>query len=303
MMHLATIVADMVADGGRFGAGETRRTNHPDCGDRRSRLYITFREDGAGGVHLGYCHNCGEPGHLRSGHASMRTAPRATSAPAGTVVPPGTLAPLDGTAPAEGYNWAVGALRLDGMGCKPLHAGLEWDTHTCRVYMPIHDTQIVAPAGGVLSEGELLGYQLRRVFDYGPKYLTVSGRHPLWTRFLPAMPHGDASGLPFVLVEDWASAYAIARSGAGIGVPLFRSMTTAEHIMALKKQGHTKAVIWLDNDNPEVNANAGTLARITRAVGIPTAHVFMAEEPKTMPDAKVAHIVENMAYPNARSAA
>jgi hypothetical protein len=290
--NLDRIIDLSVTADGAYEAGETRHVDHEQCGDRRGRLYITRAEQPTGTAYLAYCHNCGEGGR-HNGH-STRRVPIPTAAPKmPDVVLPGTLVPLvSECAPEKAIKWASDTLCMPPSTVEQV--GWSWDTHTNRVCLPIEQYIEVYKSGLVLpdSGSQLLGYQLRRVFDYGPKYLTVSGSKPMWAEFHPAeyaLPHRLP---PFVLVEDWASAFHVARTGAAVGIPLFRSMTTAEHIVSLKKKGFDRGMIWLDNDNPEVNENSGLLLRICRAVGIKTHHISTLVEPKLLQGAALASIIE-----------
>jgi hypothetical protein len=69
----------------------------------------------------------------------------------------------------------------------------------------------------------------------------------------------DYSSTPLVLVEDVLSAIKVGRVARGVAC--LTSTLDTDTLMSLRSQGHDECVIWLDNDNVDVNRKARALHR------------------------------------------
>lgn len=242
----------------------TVSVNHRDCSagvDTRQRLYITVK---APGQYLCYCHNCGEGGVVRDGGPSIHLAkPAAPGVPEELRLPEGlvTWDASDFPGAAEDF------LRQIPNAAAYATTGLGWDRESGRLILPIH--RLLSGNGGIADTAEeLLGWQARRLWGSGPKYLTVESDACAQAGMEAAMYlWGETQPKVLVLVEDWLSALHVAQSTQGAYVvPLFRFKIAAERLARLRKD-HDNLFVWLDNDKPEVKDEVKHITALWRALG------------------------------------
>lgn len=280
-------------NGSPIAIGQTIHVDHHSCpagNDTRQRLYITRKEAESGGTtYLAYCHNCGmgsalQPiSNVRAGTYSTPGAGAPGIVPDLTaemldlhLVPPGTtgfpaqagafLAPIT---KGGGGDWDAEDLGVAGIG---------YDRESRRLILPIYDA-MTGESGLFRGEAELIGWQSRRLFGYGPKYLTVDGGDPLET----TVHLYDTPPELIVIVEDYLSAIRLAQASCEfMAVPLFRYKTSAERIAKLVKT-RLPCLVWLDNDRPEVVTEAEHIMRLYRALGGKATRCDLNIDPKNIP--------------------
>jgi len=236
--------------------GATGRYNHAQCGDTRGRLYLTRGKEGAGGSDtvLAYCHNCGAGGRANLGGRQRYGSGAALRNETETLplskprfsLPPGTTFER-GEFGSDATQW-LRRYELDRELPRP------WVGYT-----PRHN-RIVLP---VWSGEGLEAYQTR-TFDKdwkGPKYVTK--RRDGADIPQPVALEGDGIGKVLVITEDTLSSIKIALAGYS-GVPLWSAPHSNPRLLALSKM-YENILVWFDNDNEQVRANAMRLARRLRA--------------------------------------
>lgn len=270
--------------------GETIHVNHDSCPagvDTRRRLYITRKMQDNGRVtDLAYCHNCGS-GWADNSSITNARAMATAALPLAPVpglnlvdlnlVPAGTegfpdearafLEPiLTGSGPSLGGGWSVDMLGDVGIG---------FNRDNGRLVLPIYES-----VGGVNGEpdevGELLGWQERRLYGTGPKYITTDNGAPLET----TVHLWTAAPKAICFVEDYLSAIRVSQSCPSvIAVPLLRYKVRAERVAELAKS-RLPAIVWLDNDRPEVEKEAQHIERLWKALGNKAVGTGAIIEPK-----------------------
>jgi len=165
--------------------------------------------------------------------------------------------------PSEAIAWRIKA-GLDQETCVAM--GIGYDPSTHRIYLPTWDTLYETDDHG---EPELVGYQLRRLTDRGPKYLTAvkDREHQPSTLMLPGTPTKVDQQHIAVLVEDLASGTAIARacinSEYHAEVVVNYGTKVTPEVLA-RCTHYNKGLVWLDNDSDHVADQAHKIAKVWR---------------------------------------
>lgn len=282
--------------------GESIRVNHDECpagADNRRRLYLT-KPAGSPNVVLGYCHNCQDKGVLSimtgSGNYRQFDAPPDSVdllPNNGEFSAPKNLVTDTTEWPTEAIAWRIRA-NLDSDVCEGL--GIAYDPSSHRVYLPMWDT-LPVPAP------QLEGYQLRRLTDRGPKYLTAvknSDRQPS-TLLLPdeeAVTHSRQVKMG-VLVEDLISGAAIANACRNtpckVEVIVNYGTKVTPEVLARCTE-YDKGLVWLDNDSEHVCDQAHKIARVWRMIsGSYVAVEPQAKDPKNLSDLEIYDIINGHA--------
>lgn len=286
-----------------LGRGESIRVSHTECPagqDNRRRLYLT-KPAGSPNVVLGYCHNCQDKGVL-----STKTLGnyRQFDAPPDSV----DLLPNDGEFsapknlvtdttewPTEAIAWRIRA-NLDSDVCEGL--GIAYDPSTHRVYLPMFDTMHYSDKHHTQT---LEGYQLRRLTDRGPKYLTAvkdSARQPSTLLCPDEEPHTKQVKVG-VLVEDLISGAAVAsacrNTPCRVEVIVNYGTKVTPEVLA-RCTGYDKGLVWLDNDSEHVCDQAHKIARVWRMIsGAYVAVEPLAKDPKNLSDLEIYDIINGHA--------
>lgn len=274
-----------------MAVGQTIHVNHDTCpagADTRRRLYITRKMTDSGGItDLAYCHNCGAGWADSSAITNIRAMTPGTATPPGELdldelhlVPAGTegfpqeardfLAPItiNSAHPTGGGEWDEEDVRSAGIGFNRANG---------RLVLPIYDA-----LNGCLGEPDsdgarvLLGWQERRLYGNGPKYITTDNGAPLDT----TVHLWNDPAEVIVFTEDYLSAIRVSQAcREALAVPLLRYKVRAERVAELAKS-RLPAIIWLDNDRPEVKNESAHLERLWRALGNKATGTHSTLEPK-----------------------
>ena len=261
--------------------GTTVHMDHTPCGDTRRRLYLT-RRIGDGGMGTGpatgrilaYCHNCGSSGVFYvkptfvpgtggwSPTAKLKTA---------ELVPEDTVSDL-AEFPSSALVWlASGGLTKSSV----LEIGIGWSATYQRVVLPVYETM-----SSLSDHGRTLGCQLRALDIRHPvKYLTMRGSDEFTCSYRPKI----AAFNGIVIVEDLISAWRLLNLGVW-AVPLLGSHMPATRLAGLMKQPGWPILVWLDNDNTEVDASAREIGELGLAMGGLMLREIMHKDPKRYAD-------------------
>lgn len=293
MVHIShkticeAVAAYELAAGHYIAPGQTISTNHDGCTaglDTRQRLYITRKRTDTGRTtDLAYCHNCGIGGTSRPTEPANFRIPGAPPTPTKgsndlhlpmNLVPPGTA-----DFPAEATAFLGHALPPAFINAS---VGVGYDRQTSRLILPIYN-HIWGQGGLPDNWGSLLGWQARRLYGDGPKYLTVES---------DAAAAGDGLAMELdlwrtspasdvvILVEDWLSAVYVA-SGCpqATVIPLLRYKIAAERLAGLRKR-FKYLCVWLDDDKPEVIDTRDYIKKLWAAMGGDAGHSGGTIDPK-----------------------
>lgn len=240
--------------------GETVRVNHDDCPagqDNKRRLYLT--KPAHTDVVLGYCHNCNGKG-VRTAPGSFRKDIHTRAAsfvlPAGGKfrIPP-KLEIGPGTWPNDAHTWRI-QKGLSNEDCTQ-HC-IAHDPNTNQMYLPIYSS-VTLRVDGQTDKKELIGYQMRRLRGDGPKYTTVlKDKSIIPSTYLDSGPFATR----VVLVEDLASGIVVAKQchrdeAVMVNYGVKNTPQVLDRCSASLKMG----LVWLDNDNDHVRAQARAIAR------------------------------------------
>lgn len=251
--------------------GETVRVNHTECPagqDTRRRLYIT-RPAASPHVVLGWCHNCQDKGVLRTDAASPayrqfddEVATEIVLPTGDEFAPPPNLIEDHNLWPVEAVAWRI-QKRMTEQDCESICVAYDPATH--RMYLPMWD-RIPHAMNNATSPPVLEGYQLRRLTDSGPKYLTAvrdRDHHPS-TVIDPQPLHGKVQA---VLVEDLASGMALSNALESTGrcayvIVNYGTKVTPE--VLYRVTDFEQGLVWLDNDSDHVTTQAHKIAKVWR---------------------------------------
>lgn len=259
--------------------GRSAKVAH-DCGQSPS-MHVNHKATGWSA----YCHRCGFTGWVpkplptlqeRAALAeAARKADRDTEV-AGTLPAPLVWAPQEW--PVEARLWLYKAGLRDDVIAK---LGAYYHPPTRRVVLPVVDA------------GRVVFWQARRVFDYGPKYLS-----PQVLRGSVLPRYGSASAV--VLCEDILSAFKVGLAG-GEGWSL---MGTTLHTPILSKlvTMNRPVCVWLDNDL-DSRRNSGQLAAADilttlESVGLPAFNIVTERDPKLYSVREIKSILDNTGFFN-----
>lgn len=261
-----------------LGLGRSAKVAH-DCGESPS-MHINHKVDGWSA----YCHRCGFSGWERKALPTLqerlavaeaaRKADRDTEV-AGTLPAPHLWLPEQW--PVEARLWLYKAgLRNDQI----TKLGAYYHPPTRRVVLP------------VVEAGQIVFWQARRVFEYGPKYLS-----PVVRRGAVLPRYGSASAV--VLCEDILSAFKVGQAAEGWSL-----MGTTLHTPILSKlvQMNRPVCVWLDNDT-DSRRNSGQLAAAEvmttlESVGLQAYNILTDRDPKTYSVREIKQILFNTGYFN-----
>lgn len=283
--------------GALLAVGETIHVNHLGCTagtDTRRRLYITRKiTDSGATTDLGFCHNCG------MGAVNVEGTPNARAlVSAGTKSLRGfTPVPLElpeNLVLAGTFGFPPEAAQflqpiMENLGPATVAVAGEWDhedTQNIGIGFNRSNGRLVLPIWETLSGSfgtphvpewhTLVGWQERRLYGNGPKYITTDNGNPLETT---VHLYDDPPEL-IVFTEDYLSAIRVAQADPrAMAVPLLRYKVRAERVAELAKT-RLPAIVWLDNDRPEVKNEAAHIERLWRAMGNKAAGTQDTLEPK-----------------------
>lgn len=241
----------------------TERYNHDQCpagADTKRRLYVTRKDDGS---IIAYCHNCGNGGASlpRRTHYRRHDNRCLLRGVKEEVVMPLNAVPLnDQRVPEEALNWIEDAGIPLTIAMK---YALAFDLDSHRVIIPKWDV-----------DNELVMYQTRNVgLDDGPKYTTVRKKDGQIHD-----PIGNRGGT-VVLCEDMLSAMKLDRMVGVDAIPLYSSNVKFDKLLT-PLENYDTIVVWLDNDNIEVNRHRDSLVRKCRHIGKRCVAVTEFSDPK-----------------------
>lgn len=109
--------------------------------------------------------------------------------------------------------------------------------------------------------GEILAYQLRKVYDEDPAPKILS--HTLSPTIIH---HNNVGGTTLVLVEDLLSSIKVGRYADCI--PLFSTSLSDKTLAYISAQGYKEVLVWLDNDKPQVIKDAQRIVRRIENIGL-----------------------------------
>lgn len=286
------LIAAYEAAYGTIEPGTTARMNHDDCpagADTRTRLYVTRKQADSGKLtDLAYCHNCGVGGAIvAGGPATIRTALRGVS----TATAKAPLKLPQGLVPVGTGDWPEAAKNfLREIGTRMDHhtLGTGFDRESCRLILPAYST-VLGTGGQVTEVDALIGWQARRLWGSGPKYLTVEADGVGDAGIEMSFSLWDGLVDSVVLVEDWLSALHVATTCPGsFVVPMFRYKISAERLARLRRRHlNVPLIAWLDNDKTEVIAEAAHIRRLWGSLGGATSMHILNTDPKRYADVEL----------------
>lgn len=290
----------------------TIHINHTGCpagDDRKQRLYITRKVDGS---IVAFCHHCSLAGF--QGVSKLGRTSRAVS---------GTLRALEDELHARGTEEDAALGRKGHTGTEtvrfPASASFtpeEWPKEVTDWYQQYGITNEEArrygfsyiPSGfyhGRLalpcwSGVSLLGYQLRQISGTdGPKYYSVFNRSEDKRKVFDSSktqagtaPVPVVAGVPsstVVIVEDTLSAIKVGRQARAIAC--LTSTIDHDTLVSLRCEGYNRAVVWLDNDNPDVNRKARTIYNTVSLLFPSTLFVSDKRDPKHYTDIEIGEVL------------
>lgn len=214
--------------------GSKERTNHEsaECIGDSNSMIVEKKDDGAISA---YCFRCGRSGYYR-GKATLKSKAfgesrssdvNSTNGDALFGYNPGTTEVADW--PGQARAW----IRRSGVSDHDVkHYGINYSPDDRRILIPIYG-----------SDGDLLQYQTRRVFedDPRPKYIG-------YYRERVAVCLGNhLGGRRIVLVEDYLSGIRVSKYSPVM--VLFGTKLRPDQFTFLFKFGFDEFLIWLDDDN------------------------------------------------------
>ena len=254
----------------------TERMDHEACPagtDTKRRLYITRKDDG---VIVGYCHNCGSSGVARTvGRFKRSSTSMVTDRKVERVTMPSNLEFDPNEWPIEAIVWVKKA----GLPLTTIREyALAWDLDSKRLIIPKYNV-----------DNELVMWRSRRILvgDLGPKYVTevqmdACIHDPLGHR-------GDV----VILCEDMLSAIKIDALVGYDAIPLFSSNVKMDKLLT-PLANYDTIVVWLDNDNTEVNRHRDSIARQLRSIGKRVEVVTHLSDPKLHEVSAIIDVIEDV---------
>ena len=244
--------------------GATKRINHTDCPagqDTRRRLYIT-RLAGSGNLVVAYCHNCCDKGVLSQNHEKYRDfGTKVTVPPTGKSfkVPVGLVYDTDKW-PLDAVNWRI-KKGLTEAQCQ--YSGMAYDASTHRVYLPQWD---YLQDGHIALASGLTGYQLVRLGEDGPKYLTAQKDKSVTMSTLLLNKDDPRRTCSFgCVVEDLASGLVISERCRDTQydaiVTVNYGTRVSPEVLYLNRM-FDFGIVWLDNDGPQIARQAEKIAKV-----------------------------------------
>ena len=284
--------------------GQTIRLNHVDCDageDTRRRLYITRTHADETKV-VAYCHNCQQGGIRTTANYSTyrddkHRKPRDNEETVSDNVeePVGLVGQFNHW-PADAHAWALqrnlSQVDFDWYGIK-------YDPSSDRIYIPKYHSMDRRKQ----NQGKLVGYQLRNLGNYGPKYITVNEKDAKnWMYIHPDQCECDWA----VIVEDMVSAIHILKATANIwndggnkpGVFVNYGTKVDPTLMYVAARNHKWATVWLDNDNQHVLNQAKMMQRTIAMYNgnIKVGRVEGYDDPKYHQHEEICRILEEVDY-------
>lgn len=262
------------------------RADHGDCSGESQNLLIERTDYGVSC----WCFRCGGRGYYfldpryrpiaRHGEGTERAFTRSESG----IVLPADAQPSseDSPFPAQVQGW----LSKKGGLLSPViaHYGFLWSNQEQALYIPVQ--QETSAFGPVLR-----GY-IKRTFN--PKgYKTLrTGQEALWGLYRGGVGRGvqgrgverlteaPVASESICLVEDVVSAIRVAQTGMD-ALAMCGTNLPAEAASFILTEGYKRAIVFLDGDNPTVQAKARTAAN--KLSWLPTKIVETGSDPKTYP--------------------
>lgn len=231
--------------------GEQVRVDHDGCSagtDTKRRLYIKRLTDG---TVLAYCHNCGESGYYRYKVRNINyllRKPTVVTHPKDIRMPSDSI--LDTSLwPKEALSW----LYQYGITSEEIkERGIAYSPSYGRVCFPLY------------MDGEYIGWQGRSLDESTnpPKYLTMVDRSRAGgnaAEFGSVLNGNTLRDSRVVIVEDCLSAIKISRL-----LPAVCTLGThpTDEVSNWLSKRYQSAVIWYDNDKPEVKKAQADLFRL-----------------------------------------
>ncbi len=250
--------------------GETISINHKDCPageDTRSRLYIT-RPATTPDMMLAYCHNCQTGGSTKVPFTPYR-APKSTTDE--LLLQDLEIKGLKYNSkdwPEDAMIWANSNKVTEDM---IQFGGIAYSPQHHRMYLPIwfslHKDD---------HPYKLQGYQLRRINNRGPKYITCvkNNRGHLGTIM---GVESNKSQNKWCVVEDYISALHIMEATETVGVLVNYGVDIKPEAL---QDLHGRVFIWLDNDSSHVDRQAFKMKRVLKLLGCSPIVVNSNKDPK-----------------------
>ena len=237
------------------------RAHHCRTGHGKDKMYVRRDPDGI----RAYCHHCNRGGFAPSGESTERSKEPAGGSERG-YAPRHSHFSYPRTVPIDFANEYARDWLGRYLTSKDFHdVVIEWDPERDELVLPVfHGDGIAA-------------YQTRRFpGGDGPKYYTH--RKPDYTHHAAFHRGGDKYRHRVVLVEDIVSAWKV--STVMPALPLLgTNLTNNQRAYILEM--FTEAVVWLDNDNPQVELKATDLV-LNLSQFIPTGCIFGWQDPKAV---------------------
>lgn len=230
--------------------GETIHIHHCKDGHNNNRFYITYLSDGSG--YVGYCHHCNRSGFYFNSKAHRMYGRALSNGVTGEHALIKSLHIDDVTLVNELSNALPKSpkefLRKRGVTLNEL---VEYDAR-------INHEVVLIPVGSV-TDARGAGYQTRFIEPKKglPKVLS-NQLHPNAFIFEPKIALLENN---LVIVEDFFSAIVVCRE---LLVPTLWLGSTSLHpkqIQAIREFAPQKIVVWLDNDNYNVELSAINLTK------------------------------------------
>lgn len=256
--------------------GETTNVSHDECGDTRRRLYITKKKDGVG---IAWCHNCAKWGILKQ-EGTIRRVLRSTSSP--PALPKKDKLQMADLKLVNVLPYvAEEYLRRYNM-FESTSYKFQWDTLTDRLAIPVY-----VDSGTWLCEQDIVGYQLRDLKGGGPKYITIKKDQSESLQRVIGRGGGHLRKEdPIIITEDIISALLLKINTTFDTIPLLGLSMHIETALKIK-DNYKVAVVWLDNDKPEVIEAANKIKSLLSMMGVSTYVVKDHQDPKLYPNADV----------------
>lgn len=255
--------------------GEEIHVNHVGCeagSDTKKRLYVKRQ----GGVVLMYCHHCGMGGRFGSRRNHIRSSAHHN------ILCDDVHLPHDLVCRADMCNVHANVwLNKAGLTEEErMRYRIGWSESHRRVILPVRN----------YANTKIVAYQRRAVLpsDDLPKYLTTRRgdvKNPVWCG-------GQYRTSPRAVVcEDILSAVKVNRLEASYALLGTHMPDWLVFHMAI---AHDEAVIWLDNDKPEVKAKQRSIATRLKQFMDKVVIVYSDRDPKLHSTDEIRKILDNL---------
>lgn len=288
----------------------TVHIHHCKGGTGNDSLYITRKEDGS---IVAFCHHCSARGSHRvlgsraiqgrdkNGRAtgiSGTTTRESETADAGS-------GGLGHTGDSAASRSSVRANELDFLHHTGTRTPEDWPDHAKKWVLEYGLTygQVVT-AGMVYIGGDLVGddaiaYPLEAKGAYQVRHFDGKLKYEIVGKADARIYYKEGQiAQPLVFVEDVRSAMKV--SSYANAIPLLSTSMSDEMLAKLidKQESFTKVVVWLDNDNKEVNAAAHKLyAKLVKVLTVPVRLVnkqITTQDPKELKHHNIERILNGL---------